>query len=273
MTIEELRMKDFIDPVLDAIKEKGESATFREIKDSIAQLFKLTEDDLIASYEKSGGNIFTTMVSTALQVLKRKGKVEKIAYAVWALTKRQIETDKPPEIDESLEDESLEKESLEKEEWKTQLKKILLEMKPESFERLIQRLLRKAQFDPVKVTQKTRDGGIDGFGLWKAQDFLSFVVVFQCKRHQSPIAVRDVDQFIGCFHKSTEIGKPERGIFITTSRFTPDAKKSSVNSPIPLQLIDGDELLEYLKKYELGVEIKTEKKEIVNVNSHFFEDI
>ena len=272
MTIKEIRIKDFIDPVLNAIKEKGESATFREIKDAIAQLFELTDDDLIASYEKSGANIFSTMVATAIQVLKRKGQVERIAPAVWALTKRQIETDKPPEIDESLEEESLKEESL-KEEWKTQLKKILLEMKPESFERLIQRLLRQAQFDPVKVTQTTRDGGIDGFGLWKAQDFLSFVVVFQCKRHQSPIAVRDVDQFIGCFHKSTEIGKPERGIFITTSRFTPDAKKSSVNSPIPLQLIDGDELLEYLKKYKLGVEIKTEKKEIVNVNSHFFEDI
>ena len=112
MTIKELRTKDLIDPALDAIKEKGESATFREIKDAIAQFFKFTDDDLIASYE-SGSNIFSTRVAAAIQNLKRKGQVERIAPAVWALTKKQIETDKPPEIDESLEDESLENESLE----------------------------------------------------------------------------------------------------------------------------------------------------------------
>jgi hypothetical protein len=48
--------------------------------------------------------------------------------------------------------------------WKEQLLDQLMEMRPDAFERLAQRLLREADFDSVNVTGKSGDGGIASTG-------------------------------------------------------------------------------------------------------------
>ena len=51
-----------------------------------------------------------------------------------------------------------------------------MNMRPDAFERLAKRLLREADFDSVKVTGKSRDGGIDGLGVYRL-GLMSFPVV------------------------------------------------------------------------------------------------
>ena len=50
------------------------------------------------------------------------------------------------------------------------------------------------------------------------------------------------------------MGRTDKGIFITTGRFTSDAKKeASRDGAPPMDLIDGERLCEILKDLELGV--------------------
>lgn len=55
---------------------------------------------------------------------------------------------------------------------------VLLGLPPEGFERICQRLLREAGFQEVKVTVKSSDGGIDGYGILEVNPFVSFNVLF-----------------------------------------------------------------------------------------------
>lgn len=51
-----------------------------------------------------------------------------------------------------------------------------MNLKPDAFERLTQRLLRESGFTQVKVTGKTGDGGIDGTGIVKLNGIISFQI-------------------------------------------------------------------------------------------------
>jgi restriction system protein len=68
-------------------------------------------------------------------------------------------------------------------EWKDQLIAPLIQLPPEGFERLAQRILREAGFINVTVTGKSGDGGIDGAGTYRLS-LVSFPVYFQCERYK-----------------------------------------------------------------------------------------
>ena len=70
--------------------------------------------------------------------------------------------------------------------WKTELLTALTSMPPDAFERLAQRLLRESGFLKVEVTGKSGDGGIDGVGVLRIQELLSFHVYFQCNTIKAP---------------------------------------------------------------------------------------
>ena len=53
--------------------------------------------------------------------------------------------------------------------------------------RICQRLLREADFEQVTVTGRSGDGGIDGIGILQVNPFVSFKVLFQCKRYQGDV--------------------------------------------------------------------------------------
>ena len=63
---------------------------------------------------------------------------------------------------------------------KDQLVGRLVDISPDEFERLAQRVLREAGFVNVAVTGKSRDGGIDGMGTHRLS-LVSFPLYFQCK--------------------------------------------------------------------------------------------
>lgn len=67
-------------------------------------------------------------------------------------------------------------------------------------------------------------------------------------------------------------GRADKGIFITTGKFTRDAiKEASRDGAPPIDLIDGDLLCEKLKEFNLGV--KTELIEEITINPEWFDKI
>ena len=141
-------------------------------------------------------------------------------------------------------------------------------MPPDGFERLAQRLLREAGFVNVTVTGKSGDGGIDGVGVYRLS-LVSFQTFFQCKRYQGKVAPHAVRDFRGAM-----AGRGDRGLLITTGSFTKEAQSEATRDGAPpIELIDGDQLCDLLKSYELGVRTVTRVEEDVVVSPEFFDDI
>ena len=141
------------------------------------------------------------------------------------------------------------------------------EVSADAFERLTQRLLRESGFVQVEVTGRTGDGGIDGKGIAKIHGFMSFHVIFQCKKYQGSVSAGDIRDFRGAM-----VGRADKGLFITTGTFTPAAvKEATRDGAPPIDLVDGEQLAEKLKEFQLG--IKTEMIEKVTLDKDWFSNL
>ena len=148
--------------------------------------------------------------------------------------------------------------------WKDELLIRLKSMAPEAFERRTQRLLREAGFRNVKVLGRSGDGGIDGVGVYRVS-LVSFPTYFQCKRYQGAVPPKEVRDFRGAL-----AGRGEKGLLITTGTFTSSAKdEANRDGAPPIDLVDGEELCELLKQFDLGVQTRTIEESTVVAD--FFE--
>ncbi len=119
----------------------------------------------------------------------------------------------------------------------------------DGFERLSQRLLRESGFQQVVVTGKSGDGGIGGIGILQMNPFVSFNVLFQCKRYQGAVTPSHVRDFRGAM-----MGRADKGIIITTGTFTLEAKKEARRDGVPpIELVDGEALVQMFERLELGL--------------------
>jgi restriction system protein len=126
---------------------------------------------------------------------------------------------------------------------------LLLSLPPAGFERLAQRLLREAGFTQVIVTGQSGDGGIDGYGTLQINQLVTFKVLFQCKRYAKSVAPSQVRDFRGAM-----AGRADKGIIITTGTFTAEARREATRDGVPpIELIDGEKLLDMLENLELGL--------------------
>lgn len=121
-----------------------------------------------------------------------------------------------------------------------------------AFEQFCKALLIVYGFKNVKVTQVSKDGGIDGYGDLK-MGLAYLKVAFQCKRfNQKTIGRPQLSQFRGDIS-----GDFHQGIYFTTSKFTKEAKEASFKSgAVPIILIDGSEIVNIMIDKRLGVEIE-----------------
>ena len=152
--------------------------------------------------------------------------------------------------------------------WREELYHVFTkEMSPDAFERLTQRLLRESGFVQVEVTGRTGDGGIDGKGIARIHGFMSFHVIFQCKKYQGSISAGQIRDFRGAM-----VGRADKGLFITTGTFTPAAvKEATRDGAPPIDLVDGDQLAEKLKEFQLG--INTQMIEKVTIDKDWFSNL
>jgi restriction system protein len=140
----------------------------------------------------------------------------------------------------------------------------LKSLTPDGFERIAQRLLRESGFERVVVTGRSGDGGIDGHGILQVNPFVSFKVLFQCKRYSGTVSASQVRDFRGAM-----MGRADKGIIITTGTFTTEAtKEARRDGAPPIELVDGETLKQMFEKLELGVKPKT----VYEVDASFFEE-
>ena len=155
------------------------------------------------------------------------------------------------------------------EDWKGPLLSALLNLSPGKFELFCRALVAKMNVDIDETigTSLTGDGGVDGYGYIKTDDFRTARVAIQAKRWNpsNSVSSPEIDKFRVAMDKF----RAEYGIFITTSTFTRDAIKASRAGTRIITLIDGDHLLELIAKYELYV---TKKVITTYELDDFFED-
>lgn len=262
---------DMMCELFQAMKELGGSGTIREIDDKTVEILKLP----IEIQEIIHGNSSKTEVEYRLAwtrtYMKKVGILENSSRGVWSLTTmgRELEKINPEEVvqkvremtflrtsdahDINIEDEDLENDGVdtpdEIQSWREKLKNILLNLKPEAFERLTQRILRESGFTQVKVTGKTGDGGIDGTGIVKLNGIISFHMLFQCKRYTGTVSAGEIRDFRGAMQ-----GRTDKGLFITTGKFsTPAIEEANRPGTTPIDLVDGEELIDKLRELQLGV--------------------
>jgi restriction system protein len=137
--------------------------------------------------------------------------------------------------------------------WREKLLATLYALPSDAFERLCQRLLRESGFVQVKVTGRSGDGGIDGVGIVQLGGLLGFPVLFQCKRYRGSVGASAIRDFRGAM-----IGRADRGLVITTGTFSRDARAEATRDGAPpIDLVDGEQLLDKLRELRLGVGVKT----------------
>ena len=70
------------------------------------------------------------------------------------------------------------------------------------------------------------------------------------------------------------VGRADKGLLITTGNFTKDATREATRDGAPpIDLIDGDQLLDKLKEFELGVQVRKVEVEQITVNHDWFSSI
>jgi restriction system protein len=140
------------------------------------------------------------------------------------------------------------------------------------FEKLVLDLVVKMGYggsfeDVVELLGKTGDEGVDG--LIK-EDILGLDKVYlQAKKWDKGTVGRpEIQKFVGALH-----GKgANKGIFITTSTFTKDALEYANSlKGMTLILIDGNKLVDYMLKYNVGVQVKN-TIEIKKIDEDYFEE-
>jgi restriction system protein len=280
---------ELLNPTLQAIKRLGGSASISELEEEITRSLSLNEEEIAERHNER----MTTLeyrLAWARSYLKAYGLLSNSERGVWVATARgnEIATVDPQEVLRFARKQSRTRrqtqnqhapkatpeaelaevgEAISEQTWRDELLAMLLDLSPAAFERLCQRLLRESGFVEVKVTGRSGDGGIDGVGIVRLGGLLGFPILFQCKRYQGSVPAGVIRDFRGAM-----IGRADRGIVLTTGTFTRDAKAEATRDGAPpIDLVDGEQLLDKLKELRLGVTV--EMVEQVAVLSEWFQKI
>ena len=269
-----------IKPILKVLQDAGGQLERSEIKERIADL-----DDQIAEYaeiekvSKKTGNVYKdfnfrfnfalknlyianvlTFTTTSLITLTQKGlylDVESLDVEkdIFRITKDYWNKSKPKKdksADEIKNDhEEVQSEEKIKDDFKDTLLGAIAKMSPKKFEAFSRALLNRMGVEfTEKGVQISNDGGIDGYGYHiDANDFRTTRVVIQCKRYNSaPVSEPEINQFLGAMNKY----QADYGVFITNGRFT-KAARTAAREGSPITLIDGNDLVRLVIRYELYI--------------------
>ena len=274
---------DLFNPLLQAVRNLGGSASVAEQEDEVATILKLTDAE-VSEIHRGNRTKLSYRLAWARNYLKRYGVLDNSSRGVWALTSegqkhQTLSKDLIKKFVQSLDRDVVSNggeidhvnvsDELKNIDWEDKLLAIIKAMQPDAFERLCQRLLRESGFIQVEVTGKTNDGGIDGKGVVRIGGLLSFHVIFQCKRYQGSVSSPTVRDFRGAM-----VGRADKGLLITTGTFTKDARtEAQRDGAPPIDLIDGEALVEKLKELRIGVQIKERVVEEVFIDEAYFQNV
>ncbi len=271
-----------MNPTLKALKLLGGSGNVDEIHNKVVEILSLPTEqaEQLHDPERGGQTELEYRLAWARSYLKKFGVLENSSRGVWALTAtgRELDQVNPTKVKQFYKTELNTPTTLKQEEvaeatseiaWRDEVVRSLLDMQPDAFERLIQRLLRESGFIQVVVTGRSGDGGIDGKGIMRLAGLLSFHVIFQCKRYQGSVGASQVRDFRGAM-----VGRADKGLLITTGNFTKDAVKEATRDGAPtIDLIDGESLADKLKELKLGIDSRVIQVEKIEVDKDWFKSI
>jgi restriction system protein len=217
-------------PLLDTLRELGDSGRPKEVIEKIADRLNLP-DEVLNRTLKNGSSRFANQVHWARFYLAKAGLIDTSRRGVWTLTDSgrhsQLDQEKALHILQDVQkgftgdgntDTSILPAPDElggppdvpgEESFREEMAKVLQSLSPDGFERLCQRLLREVGFEEVVVTGRTGDGGIDGFGTLRINRLVSDRVLFQCKRHAKQVSPSYIREFRGSM-----AARADRGFFL-----------------------------------------------------------
>lgn len=274
-------------PVLKSVAD-GKEHKFREIADSIAKNFGLTEEELGYLLPSGNQSIFDNCVGWAKTYLKKACLIEYKGKGVLKITERgkHVLKDSPQKIDnkflkqydefnefqnkvnpkeEKQENETDYKNQTPEELIKTafhDFQKSLAEelldkirnVSPVFFEKLVVALLVKMGYggsikDAGQAIGRTGDEGIDG--IIKEDKLGLDVIYIQAKRwkENNVIGRPEIQKFVGALAGQGA----KKGVFITASSFTKEALDYKPMNDTKVILIDGMKLANLMIEYNLGV--------------------
>ncbi len=146
----------------------------------------------------------------------------------------------------------------------------IIKQSPEFLERLVLQLLVQMGYGgletPSEHLGRTGDGGLDG--LIRLDKLGLDVVYVQAKRYTDRHVGRpDIQAFVGALHGA----QATRGVFITTSRFSKEARDYADRVNARLVLIDGPDLAALMIDHNCGV-ITEESYRLKQVDENFFDE-
>jgi restriction system protein len=101
--------------------------------------------------------------------------------------------------------------------------------------------------EAARVTRATADGGIDGI---IKEDRLGLDAIYvQAKRWEATVGRPEIQKFAG----SLEGERARKGVFITTSGFSPEAREYVNRIDKRIVLIDGPTLADLMIEHAVGV--------------------
>jgi len=271
-----------IDPIESFLQKNG--TTKKEyIIEEMANQFHVSNEE-VKRKTQGGKLIFRMMVSRAVNSLLAQGRIVRVSTGFFQIagspTPRDNKTQiipSPAAVSEELDiDEILDSvASRMKKELANQLLERVKNASPAFLESLVVKLLvRMGYGGPEReaisfVLGKSGDGGIDGLVQGDPLGLESIYV--QAKRYQdNPFGQSDVRDFSG----SLDQHGARKGVFITTSRFTDDAKRFVAGSKTDkkIALIDGVRLTELMIEYGLGVSLER-TIQVKRIDQDFFDGV
>lgn len=296
--------QSFMLPILNLFAD-NEIHNTNECMNIAVSSFKLNNDDIKLTLPSGKQTIVANRVYWSLTYLKKSLLIETIRRGEYKITDRGLALLKtnPDRIDKKLlsnyeeyrqfsnQDNSSEsnaiieekndditpEESIDNiykkinEQLSDELLGIILDKDPYYFERLVMDVLTKMGYgDPNNnsniVTKKSGDEGIDGI---INQDRLGLDKIYvQAKRWNENVSRPELQKFVGALSAK----KSNKGIFITTSDFTKEAKEYAGNLSHTIILINGKELTKLMIEYNVGVQVNY-SYDIKKIDNDYFEMI
>ena len=281
-----LKIREYFKYVLKFFYETNEAVHKSKIYDKIKEYTNPSDEDL-KLVKGNGYSKFNDRIDWSLTYLKQSQLIENTERAVYQITdfgKKFYEEnpnfdfktlkEKTPylensknnsDIDDIEETEDENRNEIEKsiEEYYESVEKDILDRlqsmgessvdKGTKFENICLELLEKMGYGKKYRTGGSGDRGIDG--TLTMDKFWFDIIGVQCKCYKENSKVNDTE-ITKFAHGLKNVNGINRGIFITTSDYTPQAKKVVEElKDVKIILINGYRLAKYMREYEIGVKV------------------
>ena len=299
------KFENFLYPFLLNLKD-GDVVSIAKMKEFLIDYFHLSEEDCALKTKSGSANQFVDRIGWTRQWLRRALFITIPQRGYYRITKRgheyllthnaltQNDLMRYPEyaeyalpsnkkdkktVAEQITDVQTPTELLEhayqiiRQDLAADLLQRVLEQTPQRFEQIVVDLLLAMGYggsldDAGMVTKSSHDDGIDG--IIKEDKLGLDRIYIQAKRYAKGNVIGK--PMLHTFTGALDEKKANKGVFITTSSFSNEARKyAEEKASKKIVLIDGEELARYMIEYNIGVSTKHIYK-IKRIDTDYFEE-